>query len=128
VDNVPFRAADPHVRPTKNICCHKAHNIIQSHQMHKPFVWDNTKNARLITERGISFDEIVYYVMNDHLVDVIPNNNQDKYPGQRIFVVNCEGYIHLVPFDESENEIQLKTIIPSRKATKQYLKGERDET
>jgi uncharacterized DUF497 family protein len=96
--------------------------------MHKPFVWDDSKNARLITERGISFDEIVYYMMHGHLVDVIPNNNQDKYPGQRIFVVNCAGYIHLVPFDESEKEIQLKTIIPSRKATKKYLKGGHDET
>lgn len=67
-------------------------------------------------------------MMNGHLADVIPNENQDKYPGQKIFVVNCAGYIHLVPFDESEKEIQLKAIIPSRKATKKYLKGERDET
>ena len=96
--------------------------------MNKPFVWDDSKNAWLIVERGISFDEIAYYIMNGHLVDVILNENQDKYPGQRIFVVNCAGYIHLVPFDESENDIQLKTIIPSRKATKKYLKGKRDET
>jgi len=96
--------------------------------MNKPFVWDDSKNAWLIVERGISFDEIAYYIMNGHLVDVILNENQDKYPGQRIFVVNCAGYIHLVPFDESENDIQLKTIIPSRKATKKYLKGKRNET
>ncbi|MDP2989219.1 MAG: BrnT family toxin [Kiritimatiellota bacterium] len=96
--------------------------------MNKPFVWDDSKNAWLIVERGVSFDEIVYYIMNGHLVDVILNENQDKYPGQRIFVVNCAGYIHLVPFDESENDIQLKTIVPSRKATKKYLKGKRDET
>ena len=96
--------------------------------MNKPFVWDDSKNAWLIVERGISFDEIAYYIMNGHLVDVILNENQDKYPGQRIFVVNCAGYIHLVPFDESENDIQMKTIIPSRKATKKYLKGKRDET
>ena len=95
--------------------------------MNKPFVWNDSKNEWLIVERGISFDEIVCYIMNGHLTDVIPNENQDKYPGQRIFVVNCAGYIHLVPFDESEKEIQLKTIIPSRKATKKYLKGERDE-
>lgn len=102
--------------------------MIHSAPMNKPFVWNDSKNAWLIAERGISFDEIVYYIMNDHLVDVIPHENQEKYPGQRIFVVNCEGYIHLVPFNESGKEIQLKTIIPSRKATKKYLKGKRDET
>ena len=97
--------------------------MIHSDPMSKPFVWDDSKNAWLIAERGISFDEIVYYIMNGHLADVIPNENQVKYPGQRVFVVNCAGYIHLVPFDESEKEIRLKTIIPSRKATKKYLKG-----
>ena len=96
--------------------------------MNKPFVWNDSKNEWLMTERGVSFDEIVYYIMNGHLVDVILNANQNKYPGQRVFVVNCAGYIHLVPFDESEKEIQLKTIVPSRKATRKYLKGEHDET
>ena len=90
--------------------------------MSKPFVWDDSKNAWLIAERGISFDEIVYFMMNGGLADVVPHNNQGKYPGQRIFVVNCEGYIYLVPFDESEKHIQLMTINPSRKATKKYLR------
>jgi len=97
--------------------------MVHSNYMNKPFVWNDSKNEWLIAERGISFDEIVYYIMNGHLADVISNENQDKYPGQRVFVVNCAGYIHLVPFDESEKKIQLKTIIPSRKATKKYLKG-----
>jgi uncharacterized DUF497 family protein len=96
--------------------------------MNKPFIWDDSKNARLITERGVSFDEIVYCIMNGHLVDVVQNENQDRYPGQRIFVVNRAGYIHLVPFDESGQAIELKTIIPSRKATRKYLKGHRNET
>ena len=96
--------------------------------MNKPFIWDESKNTWLIAERGISFDEIVYYIMNGYLIDVIPNVNQEKYPGQLVFVINLDGYIHLVPFEESDNEIQLKTIIPSRKATKKYLKGEHDET
>lgn len=96
--------------------------------MSKPFIWDDSKNAWLIAERGISFDEIVYFIMNGGLVDVVPNNDQAKYPGQRIFVVNCEGYIHLVPFDESEAHIQLRTVIPSRKATKKYLREGQNET
>jgi uncharacterized DUF497 family protein len=96
--------------------------------MDKPFIWDESKNAWLMAERGVSFDEIVYYIMNGYLIDVVPNANQEKYPGQLVFVVNREGYIHLVPFEESDKEIHLKTIIPSRKATKKYLKGKHDET
>lgn len=82
----------------------------------------------LIGERGISFDEIVFYIMNGCLMDVIPNDNQEKYPGQRVFVVNVERHIYLIPFDETEKEILLRTIIPCRKATKKYLRGEKHET
>jgi len=96
--------------------------------MSKSFLWEDAKNSRLIGERGISFDEIVLYIMNGCLMDVIPNNNQEKYPRQRVFVVNVEGYIHLVPFDETEKEIFLRTIIPCRKATKKYLRGDKHET
>ncbi len=96
--------------------------------MNKSFLWEEAKNSRLIEERGISFDEIVFYIMNGYLLDIIPNHNQEKYPGQRVFVVNVEGYIHLVPFDESEKEIFLRTIIPCRKATKKYLRGDKHET
>jgi len=96
--------------------------------MNKSFSWDDAKNSWLIGERGISFDEIVFYIMNGCLMDVIPNHNQKKYPGQRVFVVNVEGYIYLVPFDETEKDIFLRTIIPCRKATKKYLRGEKHET
>jgi len=65
--------------------------------MSKPFLWEDAKNSRLIGERGISFDEIVFYIMNGCLMDVIPNNNQEKFPRQRVFVVNVEGYIHSCP-------------------------------
>ncbi|MCX6353753.1 MAG: toxin [Candidatus Aureabacteria bacterium] len=89
----------------------------------KLFEWDETKNTWLKAERKISFDEIVFYIAIGNLVDIVPKKNQKKYPGQRIFVVNIEGYIYLVPFDETESVVQLKTIIPSRKATKAYLGG-----
>jgi len=58
------------------------------------------------------------------VLDILAHPNQDRYGGQRIFVVNVGGYAYLVPFVETENEVVLKTIIPSRKATKQYLLGE----
>lgn len=59
-------------------------------------------------------------------VDLFEHPNQARYPGQQISVVLIEGYAYLVPFVESENEIFLKTIIPSRKASKQYI-GESDD-
>ncbi len=54
-------------------------------------------------------------------MDIFEHPNQDRYPGQRILVVVVEDYAYLVPFVESEEEIFLKTIIPSRKTTKQYV-------
>ena len=41
--------------------------------------------------------------------------NPDRYAGQRIFVVQREDYVYLVPFVEDEHSVFLKTIIPSRK-------------
>lgn len=54
--------------------------------------------------------------------------NQERYPGQKVLVVIIEGYAYLVPFVESDTEIFLKTIIPSRKATKQYVGGSHEKT
>jgi len=51
--------------------------------------------------------------------------NQERYGGQRIFVMNVDGYAYLVPFLETEEEVALKTIIPSRKATSRYLGEEK---
>jgi uncharacterized DUF497 family protein len=89
----------------------------------KVFDWDADKGAWLKAERGISFEEIVFWITAGSLLDIVPNKNQEKYPGQHIFVVNVDGYIHLVPFDETADCVMLRTIIPSRKATKTYLRG-----
>ncbi|MEK6584664.1 MAG: BrnT family toxin [Nitrospirota bacterium] len=90
--------------------------------------WDEAKNEVLKRERDLSFEEVVFWIENDGLLGVKGHPNQHKYPGQRIYVVNIEGYVYLVPFVEQDNVIFLKTIIPSRKATKKYLKGASDET
>jgi len=87
----------------------------------KSIIWNSSKNHQLIAERGISFEDVVFYLQQGALLDDIEHPNRDKYPGQRVFVINIDGYIHLVPYIENRNEIFLKTIIPSRKATKQYL-------
>jgi len=87
------------------------------------FSWNEEKNQLLKTERDLSFEEVVFYIDLGFLLDVLEHPNQEKYKGQKIFVVQMEEYVYLVPFIESENAIFLKTIIPSRKATKKYLKG-----
>jgi uncharacterized DUF497 family protein len=90
----------------------------------KYFNWNPDKNEKLKKERNISFDDVLYYLENGYILDVIDHPNQEKYKGQRIFVINIDNYIYIVPFVENENEYFLKTIIPSRDYTKKYLDGE----
>jgi len=87
----------------------------------KPINWNSIKNQQLIAERGISFEDIVFYMQQGQLLDDIEHPNNEKYPEQRIFVINVDSYVHLVPYIEDRKGIFLKTVIPSRKATKQYL-------
>ena len=87
----------------------------------KPINWNSTKNQQLISERGISFEDVVFYLQQGALLDDIEHPNNDKYPNQRVFVININDYAYLVPYVEDRKEIFLKTVIPSRKATKQYL-------
>jgi uncharacterized DUF497 family protein len=89
----------------------------------KYFSWDPEKNEKLKAERNISFEEIVFYIERGQVIDILEHPNKKQYPNQFIFVITIEDYVYLVPFVEKENEIILKTIIPSRKAMKQYLKG-----
>jgi len=88
------------------------------------FDWSDEKNEGLKRDRGVGFEEIVFYITHDGLLDTIEHPNQKRYPGQRIFIVNVENYACLVPFVESEDIIFLKTIIPSRKMTRKYLGGD----
>ena len=92
----------------------------------KSYAWNPEKNEWLKQERGISFEEIVLNIQIGNEVDLFEHPNQDRYPGQKISVVLVEGYAYLVPFVEDEEQTFLKTIIPSRKATKQYA-GETNE-
>ncbi|MCA6572692.1 MAG: toxin [Pseudanabaena sp.] len=87
----------------------------------KPFRWNVDKNNQLQQEREINFETIVAAVTGGRLLDTIEHPNQEKYPNQRIFIVEIDRYVYLVPFVEDDTEFFLKTIIPSRKMTKQYL-------
>ncbi|MEI7015015.1 BrnT family toxin [Leptospira licerasiae] len=92
----------------------------------KDYVWDPDKNERLRVERGVSFEDILFQIEKGFLLDIFEHPNSVRYPGQKIFVVELDGYAYLVPFVESKNEIFFKTIIPSRKATRDYIKGKGD--
>lgn len=87
----------------------------------KHFAWNSEKNAQLLQERGISFERVIYHIERNGVLDVIKHPDPSKYPNQRMFVVNIGDYAYLIPFVETETEIFLKTIIPSRKATSKYL-------
>lgn len=87
----------------------------------KYFDWDEEKNKRLKEERDISFEEILIAIEDDRILDIIEHPNKESCPDQKIFIVNINEYAYLVPFIEDEEKIFLKTIIPSRKATKKYI-------
>ena len=86
----------------------------------KIYNWDSDKNQELNLNRGISFEKAVFYIEHGGLLDDIVHPNVSDYPNQRIFILKIEDYVYLVPYVESEYEIFLKTIIPSRKFTRIY--------
>jgi len=85
----------------------------------KYFDWNEEKNIKLKNERDISFEDVLFAIESDQILDIVENTK--KYPNQKIFVVNIDNYAYLIPFVEDNDKIFLKTIIPSRKATKKYL-------
>ena len=87
----------------------------------KRYAWNEEKNKQLLSERDVCFEDIIYHLERGDLLGTIPHANTEKYPNQEIYVININEYVYLVPFVESEREVFLKTIIPSRKATKSYL-------
>ena len=89
--------------------------------MTKPFRWDADKNELLIQERSVSFEQITVAVENGDLLQVVQHPNITKYPRQKIMVVGIDRYAYLVPFVEETEYLFLKTIIPSRKATREFI-------
>ena len=87
----------------------------------KPISWNPEKNRLLKSERGVTFEDVVFHIMVGDILDTVDHPNQKRYPGQQIHIIAIEEYVYLVPFMESDDEVFLKTIIPSRKATKSYL-------
>ena len=88
--------------------------------------WNTQKNRDLIRGRGVSFERAVSAIERGCLLDVLEHPNQARYPGQRIYVVEIGEYAYLVPFvTQTDGTLFLKTIIPSRKATRDYIRRQR---
>jgi hypothetical protein len=86
------------------------------------FRWDNEKNELLKSTRGVCFEQVVLLMERGEVLDTIEHPNQERYTGQKIAVVMIDTYVYLVPYIEHNEEIFLKTIIPSRKATNKYMR------
>ena len=85
------------------------------------YQYSREKSVLLKEERNISFEDIIYYINSGYVLDILNHPNKDKYPNQKMFVVNVENYAYIVPYVRNNDIIFLKTIFPSRKATKKYI-------
>ena len=91
----------------------------------KTYRWSEKKNEQLKQSRGISFEDVVLALESGGLLDVLAHPNLKRYPSQKVLVVAVIEYVYLVPYVEESEYLFLKTIIPSRKATRDY--GRRGE-
>ena len=87
----------------------------------KYFDWDVAKNDVLKREREVGFEDVLVAIDEGYLLDILLHHNPRRYPDQKIFVVSINRYAYLIPFVEDDEKIFLKTIIPSRKATRKYI-------
>ena len=85
------------------------------------FDWSDEKNEMLERFRGICFEEVLVQIQNGGVLDIIRHPNRERYPDQNIIVLNVDDYVWLVPYIKTGGVRFLKTIIPSRKATREYL-------
>ena len=90
----------------------------------KPIRWNPLKNELLKKTRNLSFERIEAALNNGQFVSDLKH---PKHEDQRILIVNLEGYAYVIPYRETEIEIHWITIFPSRKYTKQFLKGSHEE-
>ena len=91
------------------------------------YEWNPEKNEWLKKHRSISFEQIVFHLSQGDIWKVADHPDQKTYPGQKIYFVIVEDYIHMVPYVIEDEYVFLKTIIPSRRATRDYDKGGENE-
>lgn len=91
----------------------------------KPIRWSAEKSLSLKAERGVSFEEVLSAISQGGLLSVMDHPNRAKYAHQKMLVVRIRDYAYLVPYVESDSELFLKSIMPSRKATRDFLSGDK---
>jgi hypothetical protein len=106
-------------------CADKRHPLSYDKTV-KPFRWSPEKNELLRAQRGVGFESVVVAIESGGLLDVLVHPNPERYPRQLIAVVDLGGYAVLVPYAEADDHLFLKTVIPSRKANRDYLGGPSD--
>jgi hypothetical protein len=89
------------------------------------FQWDKEKNEILKNTRGVCFEQVIILMERGDVLDTTEHPNQEKYPGQKIALIRINDYVYLVPYVEKGEELFLKTIIPSRKATNKYVRAKK---
>lgn len=72
--------------------------------------------------RGISFEKVVIHIEKGNILDIVEHPNKKKYPKQKMYILNIENYAYIVPFEDRSGRRELKTVFPSRVATKKYLR------
>ena len=96
--------------------------MLSYHDRVKTYRWSEKKNEQLKQSRGISFEDVVLAIESGGLLDVLMHPNPRRYPNQKVCVVAVREYVYLVPYVEEPDYLFLKTIVPSRKATRDYGK------
>ncbi|HUV62257.1 MAG TPA: hypothetical protein VMW24_00090 [Sedimentisphaerales bacterium] len=86
------------------------------------YEWNPDKNEWLKRERNISFERIVFHLSLGDIWKICEHPDQANYPGQRLYFVVVDDYVYIVPYVVEKEYIFLKTVIPSRKATKDFEK------
>jgi len=89
--------------------------------------WDEAKNEWLLRVRGVCFEQVAVLWEQGQVLDVVERPDWTKHRGQKIAIVAIEDYAYLVPYEHLGDDIVLKTIIPSRKATRKYLRGDHEK-
>ena len=90
----------------------------------RDYAFDSQRNAWLKTEHGISFEQIIFLIESSKPIQVLEHPNAERYPNQLLYEVDVDGYVHVVPVVREGRILFLKTIYPSRKATRRYRRGE----
>ncbi|TFF18399.1 toxin [Jiella endophytica] len=85
--------------------------------------WSDEKNAILRRQYGFGFERIVLALSQECLLDERAHPNAERYPHQRQWIVDLDGYAWVVPFVDRPDGVFLKTMYPSRKATREYLES-----